>query len=337
MESFTSYIYLIPAFISPFLAIVAIFTILPHVQRKIESKNGKKPKAYFQFWASQFFILGLGIWTLVHNAHVQPTDDDDDDLPLVGILLSMSLPGILIVTISPVFFTDMNTPTQCCCCCRGFFRIFVTYLAMVTTTFFFLVFIASIPSIIFIYYLYPVQTLVRLPFVINSVLYINSLGALLLYQLERCFYPCTPRSVMHGKEISGCCNRCKSPLREERLKAHHEYYRKYYNENKCAPLLCHLQPLATAIVLVILILFIVILSDLLSMDRTKFTEKNEVEMLLTLVPTVALLFGSIYNKDFFFKDLDMLGEDEELKRGNTKEPTAKEPNESTRLLINGEA
>ena len=91
-----------------------------------------------------------------------------------------------------------------------------------------------------------------------------------------------------------------------------------------------LQPPATIMVLMILVFFIVILSDLLNMDRSKFTDKNQVELLFTLVPSVALLFGSAYNLDFFFKDVDILKE----KEGKDKEGKGKEPNESTRLLKN---
>lgn len=49
-------------------------------------------------------------------------------------------------------------------------------------------------------------------------------------------------------------------------------------------------------------LYAVIVSGLLSMDRSNFTDKTKVESLFTLVPTLLLLLFSIYNKNFFIAD-----------------------------------
>lgn len=94
------------------------------------------------------------------------------------------------------------------------------------------------------------------------------------------------------------------------------------------------QPIVTILALILLIFFIVTLSDLLNMDRSKFTDK---ELLFTLVPTVALLFGSIYNYDFFFKDFHFLkdGKDESKKSKESEESKeCEEPEEATPLLRN---
>ena len=56
-------------------------------------------------------------------------------------------------------------------------------------------FIILLPNIILIYNLYPTRTLLRLPLLINSVLYINTLTALLLFQCERLWFPCTSGQV----------------------------------------------------------------------------------------------------------------------------------------------
>ena len=55
-------------------------------------------------------------------------------------------------------------------------------------------------------------------------------------------------------------------------------------------------------VLLAVVGFVLTLSDLINMDRSKFTNKDQMELLFTLVPTIALLFGSFYNLDFFFKN-----------------------------------
>ena len=329
-------------FIAWFLSVIIIFKFLPIVNKKIESQNGKKPKAYYQFWASQPLMLGLGIWTVVKNSYFNGNGSINDSTNLDSLLyfvllvptMALTLMAALSIMIcSPA--VDMNTPTLCCCCWRGFCRIFVTCLSISITTFFITVFIASIPSIILIYYLHPVQTLAQLPFVINSVLYVNSLTALLLYQLERCLYPCSPKS-----EEPDAHDSCLSPLFRERMKANNECYHDYPGcgmndvisaEESMKYYFCSMELVATILVLASLLTLIVVLSDLINLDRSRFTDKNQMELLFTLVPTLALLFGSIYNLDFFFKDIKIL---KEKKEGKASQEEARKPDESTPLLRN---
>ena len=337
----STYIALAP-FIAAFLSIIIILTFFPIVQKKIESKNGIKPKAYFQFWASQPLILVLGMWTIVKNSYFNSNGNIDSNNNVhISVFFTLTIVVVIVMTllllpfISMLSLFDLNTPTQCCCYCKVFVRVSITFMSLATTTFFSMVFLISIPSIILIYYLHPVQTLARLPFVINSILYINSLGALLLYQLERCSHPCShPCSAKTEESCDRECEQfkhCLSPFHKERAKVHNEYYREYREctgeqlPRQCLKYTsCFMQPVATILVLIIVVLFIVILSDLLNMDRSQFTEKNEVELLFTLVPSAALLFGSVYNLDFFFKDVDIL----ERKDKESK------PNQATRLLKN---
>lgn len=308
----TIWVYIVMApFVASFLSVVIIVTFFPIVQMKIESNAGKKPKAYFQFWASQVLILALGVWTVIRSSFYNSNGSiDSDDNPNNGMFFNVLIPSFLIAPLLVPYFlyrTDMNTPTQCCCC-KHFCHVGVTCLSIIITSFFISIFIVSIPSIILIYYLFPVQTLIRLPFVINSVLYVNSVSALLLFQVEKCFYQCTPKSETPGEGSCKRCRICVSPQHKERAQDHNDYYAEY---PKCCGIKdCHglqnvirhfMQLIATTLLLVILVLFIVMLSHLLSFDRSEFTDKNQVDLLFMLVPTVALLFGSIYKLDFFFK------------------------------------
>lgn len=324
-----------------FLTIIIMITIFPLVKETIEARNGHKPKAYFQFWASQVIILALGIWIVVKNSvfNNNGINTNVDNSAFVSVILSqICLTGLMIpfyLAVCQLTGIDISTPTQCCCCIKNLFHIILIIFSLMITSSFILIFISMIPSIIFIYYLYPVETLAHLPFVINSILYVNSLTALLLYQCERCFSPCTsPESdELNDKK---CCGRiCVSSFQKERASAHYKYYHEYckYGLHGKLPrqdrakfiskfISCSIEPLGTIIVLVVLVLFIVILSDLLNMDRSKFTDRNQMELLFTLVPTITLLFGSVYNLDFFFKD------------GSKSKSEGDEPNQFTPLLIN---
>lgn len=281
-----------------FLTVIVLITFFPYVEELVETTNKKKPKAYFQFWAIQCVSLGLGIWTVVHNSHV--LSSYLMYAWLYTVCFAVTLLAIIVILTA---LADLNTPTQCCCSCIDFFQSAVTFLAILITTFFSFILIFSIPPIILIYYIHPIPTLARLPFVINSILYINTLTALLVYQLERLFFFCTPDRMADG---GGLCTRkhLDVSVHEERFKNHKEYYHKYYKEKKCAGLKAIMEPIVTIMLMIILMTFIVILSDLLNMDRTKFSETSQVELLFTLVPTLLLLVGSIYKRDFFFKDLE---------------------------------
>jgi hypothetical protein len=335
-ENQRTYIILAPL-IASFLSIVILATFSPIVQTRIESKGGKKPKAYFQFWASQVLIFGLGVWIVVKNSFRNSNGDIlSGDNRENGIFFEILVPFLFVTPLLVPYFSkciNMNTPTQCCCCCKHSCHVVFTCGSIIMTTLFTTIFIASIPSIILIYYLYPIQTLIRLPFVINSILYLNSVSALLVYQVEKCFYQCTPRSEAPGEEGCRRCTICVSPKHKERAVDHNKYYS---NVPKCCEIdgwrdpqkiVQHfMQLVATLLLLVILMLFIIVLSDLLSMDRSNFTEKNQVDLLFLLVPTIALLFGSVYKLDFFFKGgaSFIFGDEEKSKEANEFTPLLNE-------------
>ena len=206
------------------------------------------------------------------------------------------------------------------------------------------------------YYLYPAHTLIRMPFIINSILYTNSLLALLLFQCERlCF--------ILVKFISERLN-CIRCIKNEDDKFYDEYYNKIFKPSKeyagCScfksvgPLLTYyIQPLLTCGVLIILVMFIWVLSDLFRLHQDHFTDKNQVEALILLVPTLLLLFGSWLKLDVFFdieepkSKRELLHEIlEEMKRqsntemesmptqapANMNQDAIDVPNERTRLL-----
>ena len=275
---------------------VTLFTLLPYIQGKIEPKKGKKTKVYFQFWASQFLCVGVGFWTIFKNSH-QVSD------MFTGSMAYYNIPFLIMVVVTLIIHfanIDFNTPTLCVCCGQGVFRIAVTILALAITSFFLLVVLMSIPSILLIYYLYPVQSLARLPFIVNVFLYVNSLTALLFCQFERLIFHIRP------KVVENSIMRCSSDLHRKRLQAHKNHYQGYKSTMGYGTITMWLslvlQPLGTFALLYFLMVYVVGLSDLLNVDRSKFTNKAEVESLFSLVPTTLLLLFSIYNKNYFIKD-----------------------------------
>ena len=258
---------------SPYPVVLVLY---PTIREKTKSTDTKKrPKAFYQFWASNVVILALTVDTLVNN--------NLDDIMLVTI--------IIIITSSLSSATKIYSIYNCYMMLRGGRNTCAQYnimscilytasLVLYSTAI--SLFIVVTPALIFIFYLYPTHTLIRLPFIINSILYTNSLLALLLYQCERLV----------------CCRCYDVTIASDEEKA----------RTDCKHI-C--QPIITICILPALVSFILVINDLFKLQQNHFTDKSEVETLILLVPTLLLLFGSWYRLDVFF-DIEKKKSKEEL-------------------------
>ena len=285
---------------------MAIVTIYSQARTLTESTKKGKPKAYFQFWGFHLPAIILVVYMAKCNFE--------------AFYFFEGFICIVVVVAHVIGFQwfDVETPTHCCRCswCFCIFHSILLEMSVTLIALFAMYFIFSIPTIILVYYLYPTRTLIRLPLIINAVLYTSSLPALLLFQCERCCHPCTRHCVakkLHGK--NGCLICCKSrasrcalvdgepiPL-EERATNHDNYYateyeniRKKNNRLACVTYVCH--PIATLLVLIIFIFFVITISELLDLHRQ--SSDSNFKLILTLVPSLVLLFGSWYKLDVFF-------------------------------------
>ena len=294
-----------------------------------ESKGSRKPKAYFQFWAFHVFATSFVILTVIQNY------DESNNVPSLIMLAWVTVLGFGIGIFKKNF--DIETPTHFCRCCHSCSHCIVLWMSLCSSLFFISFALFSIPTIILVYYLYPARTLLRLPLLTNAILYINSLLALLLFQCERLFYHYTciknvePKR-MQSKEIDEnsliglLCgslreasrlylNHEDSPL-EQRAISHNKFYSSYYTEENCLIDSMYLSsPMATMITLAILILFVIIIHDLTDLHISSVKDLN-LNLLLTLAPTLLLLFVSWYKFDIFY---DLKDEEEKSKKEILKE------------------
>lgn len=81
----------------------------------------------------------------------------------------------------------LNSPVKWFLCCKKCLNLFVIFTSVCTVSLFIITALEALPTIAFVYYLYPVRTLARLPFLANIVVITNTLIALLLFQCERCW------------------------------------------------------------------------------------------------------------------------------------------------------
>lgn len=157
---------------------------MPKLQQDIKRKeSNQKP------------ISSSGPFTCLH-LECLVRNNDLPGVTYVGLGVGLVAP-LGAVQILGIAHYELDTPTQCC---RGSHYFLLCHylmiqLSSIILSMFLSLFIFSIPTIILVYYLNPTGTLLHLPLIINAALYMNSLLALLLYQCERCFYPCLKEEV----------------------------------------------------------------------------------------------------------------------------------------------
>ena len=153
-----------------------------------------KPKLYYHFWSSVVLII-FGIWGYGVIYHI--------------ITLGTPYAIVLMLMIMTSFFGTLTTILVsvggrrkpfyapffgCCCCfkklikCRTCWSWFMT----ITGMYFILSLVAYLlyaaPTIVFVYYLYPTRTLIRVPFIIGAIFYTITLQSWVFYQFEKVIY-----------------------------------------------------------------------------------------------------------------------------------------------------
>ncbi len=355
------YIIIIGVFIAGSLSNVALITVISVAKTKIESEKGKKPKGYFHFWAFHLFICGFALYTYFNNSFNTTGATTTIFTTILFGLNAFSFVTTLFLPCFGINKIDLNTPTYClfCQCCLKLCHYIVIMYSVGTIFSFVSSLIILIPNIIFVYYLYPTRTLIRLPLLINTVLYINTVLAVLIFQCERCWYPCNvnkkPSDIISNKTETRCSSLCKSccevlknnhelPPFKKRIDDHNTFYSAYYKEIDYLKIYTYwIHPIATLLVLILLLLGIKIISDLIILHH-QTSQDNQLELIITLVPTFLLLLGSWYKLDIFFIDekemskKDLLAEIlKELKKTNSGTEDDQSTGTHEILLLENEA
>jgi hypothetical protein len=169
----------------------------------------------------------------------------------------------------------------------------------------------TIPTLIYIFYLYPARTLARTPLIVAAVIFINTLLAQLIYQCEIfsylfCRYKCVTK---WGEKFAQYCtntirtlpflNKVPHPPLEIRAKTHNMYYESETEKIQSCLQVCSycLLPIGTAFTIAITIVFLIMTTELTTLNRN--TDDENYQQLLTLVPALALLSGFWINWEEF--------------------------------------
>ena len=303
------------------LSVPILLVIYPIAEDKIKSTDPKKrPKAFYQFWAAHAVILAMIIYIVTYNY----------DIVTIQVVLINTTTGTLIA-LYYAYAQCLKRGLKCCTCTsNSIFSIF-TFVSMMLVEVAISLFIVLTPTLIFIFYLYPTHTLIRLPFIINSIIYTNSLLALLIYQCERSVK--NMKNILakrHNRRIL-CRKLCRSCLWFCRFHYRYHFQHESYDNTEfswrglylfCSKYIC--QPIVTFCALTILAYFILVINDLFKLHQNHFSSKSDVETLILLVPTLMLLFGSWYRLDVFF-DIEKKKSKEELLSDILKEIKRQRP------------
>ena len=271
-------VFLVVASLVVYLSIGIVAIVYPVLVDRIKlNKEGKKTNTYFQFWASHIFLLISELYIVI------TTKEFELIIPIV------CYPIVIIPYYIRIFDSGkLNTVFHFCCTWK-YYKTVVLFISLWIFLSSITIFLFNAPNVIVIFYLYPVHTVIRLSFILNSALYINSAAALILYQCEKLFYSCQPNKDH------------KDPTYEE------------YRHKKWARTHNSFQLFGALLLLPVLLLIIVTINELLEINLNYFTNQNQLNLLLTLVSILLLFFGSWYKLDVFFGGTEEKSEKELLK------------------------
>jgi hypothetical protein len=268
-----------------------------------------------------FFIPFL-IYTVRDNL-IHNEDGNNKGLIITALVIGCIGP-LIILAMAGINHFDIETPTNCCCCNNYLCHCIMLLISLCSFTLFIMFLILIIPTLIYIFYLYPARTLARTPLIVAAVIFINTLLAQLIYQCERFSYVlcrckchtnhklgeklasktqwCTniiQDGIHHGLLSSLAKNKAPPPPLEERTKTHNMYYESETKPPRSGLQTCSycLLPIGTAFTIAITVMFLLMTTELTTLNRN--TDDQNYQQLLTLVPAVALLSGFWINWEEF--------------------------------------
>ena len=279
-----------------FLSVFAHAVIYSRAELYTKSEGNKKPQAYFQFWAFHIFYLSFLIYTVYENVI------HNEDQGVNNVIWTMLGWGALFPMVCSwiiVICCDIETPTHCCRYCCGKYYCICHYsvlcISMSTFTLFMIFSALTIPTLVFIHYLYPARTLARLPLIVSAILYINTLLSYLIFQCERlCFL---------GHKF---CVWCKGESDDEdddqevpkQIENHDGYYASETKDKKLMVIISFfVLPLFNMFTIAVLVIFLKMTNKLAILNRN--TDDENFKLLLSLIPTVLLLVGFWAKSDEF--------------------------------------
>lgn len=144
-----------------YLTAAAAYGLYPVISEKIKSSSDKKPKTYYQFWATHVLIIALAIYTGIDYANNYQSPKFLVSEITVLIIVS-SIGSIIIFAFMSILQCcnesdiEIKTPTDCCKChniCTKCCPCLLKYSSLIVLSFFFNYAVLFIPTVIMIFIL----------------------------------------------------------------------------------------------------------------------------------------------------------------------------------------
>ena len=194
-------IYALVTFIS--LTTLAISgTVFTTIQEAIKPSEATKPKLYYHYWSAVALTIATMCFTLVEKF----------DLTILmiacssGFILFLSLLKRLTVPLTILIPTNP---------CKFIWTCLLTMIGLSSTFTLIFYVVYALPTIILMYHLDAIRTLIKVPFIIGAVSVIVALGSVVLHQLEKVIVMYV---VMGCKKLYHCLSGPESNESEQPLK-----------------------------------------------------------------------------------------------------------------------
>lgn len=154
------------------------YTVFTTIKEAIQLRKEKKPKIYYHFWSAVGFVIA-GIYYTLKN-------DTQFHFEYILMVALMILPTLIIVCVKKSnIFTVPLTVLLPFNPCKFIWTYLLTIVGLYCIFLLICYIIYAVPTIVLMYHLYPIRTLVRVPFIIGAIMTILGMGSLVLYQLEK--------------------------------------------------------------------------------------------------------------------------------------------------------
>lgn len=170
-----------------FFFVTLSLTIQFNVAETIKATKKHKPKLYFHYWSAVIILL---VW----YASSKPFVYSFDLVSPLTFTLAINVAYWHMFAVGSAFQSDSkhtilySAPLANCIpttCCKVIFKYFMTLFGHTIILLLICYIIHSVPTIILVYYLYPLHTLTRVPFIYGAIFYTIALGSHVLYMLEK--------------------------------------------------------------------------------------------------------------------------------------------------------
>ena len=344
-------IYTIDSYLTIYMTVMVIFEIFilglstslfVTISKSIETTDKGKSKLYYHFWSAAVLIV-VGLWVYEVIYHVHNIKSYQSKIPyslLLMLMVMISFFGTIIAfwTVGGKVKLFSAPLSGCCCCtcskrCRTGWSCCMTAIGMYLMISLVTYLLYATPTIVFVYYLYPTRTLIRVPFIIGAIFYTIALQSLVLYQFEKVIHvmccgshECsnidedmkplvennTPNSFgTQSLEVNNTGSRsqicpCNCELDKQHIEKQHRLNNEYYTEKfeedlkiiskSCYTLIAFAQLLAGIAMLIAFIYGEIVIANLVF----KQTNNTDINSLLALLPTVIVSVFAWFGRSFIF-------------------------------------